>query len=149
MGNHRIGAQGTVCSGGRYDGLVEQLGGKATPAVGFSVGMERILLLVQQKNSLTFDTSVDIFIITQSDAAYSEGLKIAQTLRKKYPNFIVVLNAGGGNFKNQFKKANKANAKFALIIGDEELQHKQYSIKNLQEDLPQVSLEEEKLLNYF
>lgn len=145
----KLGAQGTVCAGGRYDGLVEQLGGKSIPAVGFSFGMERTLLLMQQseKNHRS-EHAPHAYLITDSDSSFSTGLKMANYLRTKVPNLRLVLHCGGGSVKNQFKKADKSGAQFALIIGEHELRTRTISLKNLREELPQQSLYYDELAEY-
>lgn len=144
-----LGAQGTVCAGGRYDGLVQQLGGKPTPAVGFSFGMERTLLLMQQteKNHKS-RYELHAYLITDGDNSFKSGLKAAHYLRTKVPGLKLMLHCGGGNLKNQFKKADKSGAQYALIIGEHELKTRSISLKNLREDLPQQSLYLDELAEY-
>jgi histidyl-tRNA synthetase len=134
---NELGAQGTVCAGGRYDGLVEQLGGKATPALGFAIGMDRIVLLAQeiQKNLPT--NAPHIYFISDGEAAFQQSLILADQLRDHIPGLRIQLHCGGGSLKNQFKKADKSGALFALVLGDEELQTKKIGIKFLRENLPQ------------
>ncbi len=147
---HELGTQGTVCAGGRYDGLVEQLGGKSTPAVGFSMGMERIILLIQnlhldhKKN----DFGIHAYMITDGEEAFAAGLKMANYLRSKVPNLKLVLHCGGGSLKNQFKKADKSGAQYALIIGEHELKTHSVSLKNLREDIQQQTLYSDELAEY-
>jgi histidyl-tRNA synthetase len=129
-----LGAQGTVCGGGRYDGLVSQLGGQSTPAVGFAMGVERLVLLVQAVNpSLNRDSSIDIYMISSGDEkAISLAQKMAETLRDGLPNRRIVTNYGTSNFKKQFAKADKLGAKIAVIIGENEIANQSVTIKNLQ-----------------
>jgi len=145
----KLGSQSTVCAGGRYDGLVQQLGGKPTPAVGFSFGMERTILMMQQsdKNHKTC-SNLHVYLITDSDTSFAAGLKTANYLRTKVPGLRVMLHCGGGSLKNQFKKADKSGATFAIIIGDHELKTQSISLKNLREDLPQQSLYQDELAEY-
>lgn len=145
----KLGAQGTVCAGGRYDGLVQQLGGKPTPAVGFSFGMERTILMMQQseKNHKTC-SNLHVYLITDSETSFAAGLKTANYLRTKVPGLRLMLHCGGGSLKNQFKKADKSGAMYAIIIGDHELKTRSLSLKNLREDLPQQSLYQDELAEY-
>jgi len=140
-----LGAQGTVCAGGRYDGLVEQLGGKATPALGFAIGMERLILLAQQ-HIYAPDAHIDIYLMTDSEKTFQKGLEIADLLRQA--NFTVILNCGAGSFKNQFKKADKSGAAIALIIGENEFAEKTAAIKFLREDVPQHTIPWDGLINF-
>ncbi len=129
-----LGAQGTVCGGGRYDGLVSQLGGQATPAVGFAMGLERLVLLVQAVNqSFTNDTAIDIYMISSANEAAISGAQcVAEHLRDVMPNKRIMTNYGTTNFKKQFSKADKLGAKVAVIIGENELANNTVLIKNLQ-----------------
>lgn len=129
-----LGAQGTVCAGGRYDGLVEQLGGRATPAVGFAMGLERLVLLVQSVNpALLSETTTDIYVISQGQAAQMAALALAEQLRSAQTQWRVVTHLGGGSFKKQFSRADKWLAKFALVIGEQELATQSVVVKNLQQ----------------
>lgn len=144
-----LGAQGTVCGGGRYDGLVEQLGGKPTPAIGFSCGMERIILLMQQSTkAYKFETGIHVYVITEDDAAFVYGLKLANYLRSKVHGIRVVMHCGGGNLKSQFKKADKSGALYAVVIGEHELKTHSVSLKSLREDVPQQTLYQDELSEY-
>lgn len=129
-----LGAQGTVCGGGRYDGLVSQLGGQPTPAVGFAMGVERLVLLVQAVNpSLNRDNSIDIYMISSGDEqTISAAQRTAETLRDGLPDRRIVTNYGSSNFKKQFAKADKLGAKIAVIIGENEIANQTVTIKNLQ-----------------
>jgi histidyl-tRNA synthetase len=144
-----LGAQGTVCAGGRYDSLVQQLGGKATPALGFSIGMERtILLLEQSKHKAKAEALLHAYMIYDSETTFEAALKLATYLRTKVPSLHLILHCGGGSLKNQFKKADKSGAQFAIIIGEHELKTRSASIKNLREDIPQQSLYQDELAEY-
>lgn len=134
-----LGSQGAVCSGGRYDGLVEQLGGKATPALGFAFGMERLILLMQQIAPIK-EPTVDVYLINDTETAFAQALQLAETLRNEIPGLRLLQHCGGGSFKNQFKKADKSGAQFALILGEEEIKNGTVSIKSLREETPQISL---------
>lgn len=133
-----LGAQGTVAAGGRYDVLIEQLGGKPTPAVGFAMGIERlVLLLAEIKGECPLDESPDIYFVLMGQAAENAGFQLAEQLRDDCPNLKLQLNFGGGNFKNQLKRADKSGARFAVILGDDEVENEQVTIKSLREDKPQ------------
>ncbi|OCG21011.1 histidine--tRNA ligase [Gilliamella sp. wkB108] len=129
-----LGAQGTVCGGGRYDGLVSQLGGQSTPAVGFAMGVERLVLLVQAVNPLlNCDNSIDIYMISSGDEkTISVAQAMAELLRDGLPDKRIMTNYGSNNFKKQFAKADKLGAKIAVIIGEDELVNQSVTIKNLQ-----------------
>lgn len=129
-----LGAQGTVCAGGRYDGLVEQLGGKATPAVGFAMGIERLCLLLEATGNLPEKTAqADVYVIASGAGAQRQALKLAETLRESLP-LRVLAHCGGGSFKSQFKKADKSGASVALVIGEEEAEADQVQLKWLRDD---------------
>ncbi|GAB2996599.1 histidine--tRNA ligase [Psychrosphaera aestuarii] len=127
-----LGSQGTVLAGGRYDGLVEQLGGKSTPAVGFAMGIERLVLLLQTLGILVEPTSsADVYIVAQGLSAELKAVEIAEQLRHSAPSLRVVNHCGGGNFKKQMKRADKLGAKVALILGEDEINNEQVTVKNL------------------
>jgi histidyl-tRNA synthetase len=113
-----LGAQGTVCAGGRYDGLVAQLGGRDTPAVGFALGIERLLDLI---DTITVEAGPDAYLVALGDAAAAAAPGIAERLRDAVPGLRLLVHCGGGSFKSQFKKADKSGARVALILGDEEV----------------------------
>lgn len=142
-----LGAQGTVCAGGRYDGLVEQLGGKATPALGFAMGMERLVLLVQQLLPPT-TSSADIYMMVDSEKAYAKALALSNQIRDRFPRLSLLLHCGGGSLKNQFKKADKSGAQIALILGEQELTDASLSVKFLREDVPQQRVSFDNLISY-
>ncbi|HHR6128975.1 TPA: histidine--tRNA ligase [Providencia alcalifaciens] len=128
-----LGSQGTVCAGGRYDGLVEQLGGRATPAVGFAMGMERMVLLVQEVNpEFTADTSVaDVYLASFGENSQQAALLVAEKVRDELPTLRLMTNHGGGNFKKQLARADKQGAKIALILGEDEINNSQVTLKDL------------------
>lgn len=127
-----LGSQGTVCGGGRYDGLVEQLGGRATPAVGFAMGMERLVLLVQAVNPEFEPTSnVDVYVIASGQGVQSAAMQLAERLRDEAPELRLMTNFGGGNFKKQFARADKWGARVALVLGEDEVKAGQVVIKDL------------------
>ncbi|RSC29149.1 histidine--tRNA ligase [Pseudomonas putida] len=129
----KLGAQGTVCAGGRYDGLVEQMGGKPTAGVGFAMGIERLLLLIETLDKVpeSISRTLDVYLCAFGEQAELAGLKISEQLRDRLPGLRLAVNAGGGNFKNQFKKADKSGALFALILGDDELAQQVVGFKPL------------------
>ncbi|AVF33493.1 histidine--tRNA ligase [Rahnella sikkimica] len=128
-----LGAQGTVCAGGRYDGLVEQLGGRATPAVGFAMGLERLVLLVQAVNpDFKAPATVDAYVISSGAGTQSAAMQLAETLRDAMPELKVMTNYGGGNFKKQFARADKWGARVALVLGEDEVANLQVVVKDLQ-----------------
>ncbi|WP_058968026.1 histidine--tRNA ligase [Type-D symbiont of Plautia stali] len=127
-----LGAQGTVCAGGRYDGLVEQLGGRATPAVGFAMGLERLVLLVQAVNPDFEPTRiVDVYVIASGQGVQSAAMQLAEKLRDADPALKLMTNFGGGNFKKQFGRADKWGARIALVLGEDEVKTGQVVVKNL------------------
>lgn len=132
----KLGAQGTVCAGGRYDGLVEQLGGKPTPAVGFAMGVERLILLIETLNKVPAELArtVDVYVATFGAAAELAALGLSERLRDEMPGLRLVVNAGGGSFKSQLKKADKSGALFALILGEDELAQQIVAVKPLRHD---------------
>lgn len=145
----QLGAQGTVCAGGRYDGLVEQLGGKATPAIGFSFGMERTILLMQQSEvAYKYETGLHAYVITDGEACFSAGLKLTKYLRSKVHGLRIMLHCGGGSMKNQFKKADKSGATYAIIIGQHELENHVLSLKALREEHKQQTVYQDELIEY-
>lgn len=126
-----LGAQGTVCGGGRYDGLVEQLGGKATPAVGFAMGVERLVLLMETLALDETRPAVDVYMVTAGEGTLIAGMKLAETLREQVPGLRVMTHFGGGNFKKQFKRADKVGASVALVLGEDEVANNQVTFKDL------------------
>ncbi|WP_143872384.1 histidine--tRNA ligase [Catenovulum sediminis] len=141
-----LGAQGTICAGGRYDGLVEQLGGKATPAVGFAMGIERLVLMME---TLGLDKDVrkpvDAYVVMLGDLAEQKVPALIETLRDQIPNVRIQLNCGGGNFKKQFKKADKSGAELALVFGEEEVNSNQVTIKPLRSQEQQQTIAQSEL----
>ncbi|MBB5212130.1 histidine--tRNA ligase [Microbulbifer hydrolyticus] len=136
-----LGAQGTVCAGGRYDGLVEQMGGKSTPAVGFGLGVERLVLLLETLEALpdTLNQQVDAYLVAVGDVQ-SAALAAAEQLRSDLPWLRLQTHCGGGSFKSQMKKADKSNADFALIIGEDEAAAGQVTVKSLRADTEQQTV---------
>lgn len=116
-----LGAQGTVCGGGRYDSLVEQLGGKPAPAVGFAMGLERLVLMVETLGLTDVRRSVDAYMVTAGEGTLVAGMKLAEMLREAVPGLRLMSHCGGGNFKKQFKRADKVGAAVALVLGENEV----------------------------
>jgi histidyl-tRNA synthetase len=135
-----LGAQGTICAGGRYDTLVEQIGGRSTPAIGFAMGLERLVLLLESKLQLS-DINPHIYMImVGNETVQQQGFVLAESLRTALPELRLITNCGGGSFKVQFKRADKSAAKFALILGEDELNKQQVAIKNLRKKTEQKLL---------
>ncbi|WP_413285079.1 histidine--tRNA ligase [Vibrio sp. MA40-2] len=126
-----LGSQGTVCGGGRYDGLVEQLGGKPTPGVGFAMGLERLVLLIDTLNLTDVRRSVDVYLVTAGEGTMVAGIKLAEQLREVVPGLRIMTHFGGGNFKKQFKRADKVGAAIALVLGENEVAENTVVVKNL------------------
>jgi histidyl-tRNA synthetase len=136
-----LGSQGTVCAGGRYDGLVEQLGGKATQGVGFAMGLERLVLMLQtlglDKNVVSV---VDIYVTTMDESVELYARQVSETLRDAIPQIKLMNHCGGGNFKKQMKRADQSGASIAFIIGQDEMVTQQVAIKYLREKQPQETI---------
>jgi len=142
-----LGAQGTVCGGGRYDGLVEQLGGQATPAVGFAMGLERLTLMLETLDKVNnIPATVDAYICMSGEGSLTSGLLLAEKLRSDCPNLRVMTHCGGGNFKKQMKRADKVQARFALILGETEINDNKVTIKFLQGQAEQQTVSYDELL---
>ena len=139
-----LGAQGTVCAGGRYDGLVEQLGGKPTPAAGFAMGIERLLSLLEDAGT-KIDNAPDVFVIMQGEQAQLKGLSLVEMVRNQLPHLAMQTICGGGSFKSQMKKADKSDAIIAIILGDDEIANDTVSIKFLREDKQQLIVKQTQL----
>ncbi|HCS65727.1 MAG TPA: histidine--tRNA ligase [Cellvibrio sp.] len=145
----KLGAQSTVCAGGRYDGLVEQLGGKSTPAVGFGIGLERLVLLLQAIEVVpeNLDQQADIYLVAVGDVQ-STAMQLAERVRDELPFVRLLTNCGGGNFKNQLKKADKSGADIALILGEDEAKTGKVTIKFLREEIEQQTLAFDEAIAY-
>jgi histidyl-tRNA synthetase len=130
----QLGAQGTVCAGGRYDGLVSQLGGKDTPAVGFAMGMERLVLLLSERGIVEERAQADVYVVAAGSDAERAALVATQQLRTVFPGLHILQHAGGGSFKSQMKKADKSGARVALIWGEDEVAANSVTVKLLRED---------------
>ncbi|HEX6995025.1 MAG TPA: histidine--tRNA ligase [Gammaproteobacteria bacterium] len=136
----RLGAQSAVCAGGRYDGLVAQLGGRDTPAVGWALGVERVVELLRLDAGASDVPGPDVFVVSAGDAARRAGFSAAEALRDAVPGISVSIGAPSAGFKAQFRRADKSGARFALIIGEDEVAAKKYGLKPLRTDEPQLTL---------
>ncbi|OGV76639.1 MAG: histidine--tRNA ligase [Methylotenera sp. RIFCSPLOWO2_02_FULL_45_14] len=143
----KLGAQGTIAGGGRYDSLVERLGGNATPACGFGIGLERVFLLMQEY-AITANDAPDVYLVNVGELAENAAFTIAEQLRDA--NIQVVLHVGGGSFKSQMKKADRSQAKFALILGDDEVNNHQVTLKPMLAEIKfeQVQCSVEEAIKY-
>jgi histidyl-tRNA synthetase len=129
----KLGAQGTIAGGGRYDSLVERLGGEATPACGFGIGLERVFLLMQEYGAVANDAP-DVYLVNVGELAYQAAFAMAERLRQA--GLQVVLHAGGGSFKSQMKKADRSQARYAIILGDDEVNTQQVGLKPMRANAP-------------
>ena len=137
----QLGAQGTVCAGGRYDVLVGQLGGRATPAVGFAMGIERLIALLESQHVSLPDKAPHVYIVAVGEQAQRHGLLLSEQLRDSVPTLRIMTHCGSGSFKSQFKKADRSGAHFALVLGDEELEQGRAGLKALREQTDQETVE--------
>ncbi|MCX7120485.1 MAG: histidine--tRNA ligase [Gammaproteobacteria bacterium] len=138
---NNLGAQGTVCAGGRYDGLVELLGGKATPAVGFAMGLERITLLLQAKQTLT--NTPDFYVVSDNNQA---AFSLCEKIRNQFDAIKIEMNCDKASFGSQFKRANKSGAKYALILGEKEIANNSVTLKDLRDNADQKTMTLEEFL---
>lgn len=136
----QLGAQGTVCAGGRYDGLVEQLGGRSTPAAGFALGIERLLAMREAANIEVPQGQPDVYLLLQGESSSRKGLLLAERLRDDCPGLSVLSNCGGGSFKSQMKKADKSGALIAVILGENEIAENTVTVKFLREQKQQQTI---------
>jgi histidyl-tRNA synthetase len=132
-----LGAQGTVCAGGRYDGLVAQLGGTPTPGIGWAMGQERIVMLLEKQGLSVARRKAQVYLVLVGERAEIPGFRLAEQLRDAWPDLGLTVNLGGGNFKAQFKRADKSGADFALVLGDDEVGRGTVAIKALRQELAQ------------
>ena len=135
-----LGSQGAVCSGGRYDGLVEKLGGRATPAVGWAMGLERFVALYEACGGVAPARDADVYLVAVGDAAQQQAFAIAEELRDTIAGIRVDLNLGGGSFKSQLKRADKSNAAYALILGEQEIAESRIGLKPMRSTEDQISV---------
>lgn len=143
-----LGAQGTVCAGGRYDGLVEQLGGKPTTAIGFAMGVERLVSMVEQAEIEVPSNTADVYVIIAGEGAQQYSLPIIELIRDANPKLSILVNCDGGSFKSQMKRADKSGAQYVFIIGEEEMLQNSIGVKNLRGNEPQQKMDI-KALNEF
>ena len=144
----RLGAQGTVCGGGRYDGLVEHLGGRGVPAVGFAMGMERLVAMLTESGYRGLNQQPHAYLVMVGERAAQHGLVLAEVLRDRLPGLRLQLNCGGGSFKSQFKRADRSGARLALVLGEDEIRDRRVAVKFLREQTTQVSLSEDELVGF-
>jgi histidyl-tRNA synthetase len=142
-----LGAQGAVCSGGRYDGLVEKLGGRSTPAVGWAMGMERLVALYEECGGKAPARDADVYLVAVGDEALQRAFALAEELRSQIEGIRVDLNLGGGSFKSQLKRADKSNAMYALILGEQELADGNIGLKPLRSTEDQISVAMDEVAN--
>lgn len=145
----QLGAQGTVCAGGRYDGLVEQLGGKPTPAIGFGIGLERLVLMLQatEVKPAGLEQHAQIYLAAVGDV-HTQALQLAERVRDALPSVSLLTHCGGGSFKNQLKRADRTQAQLALILGEDEARADTVTIKMLRDDTPQKTLPTLEAIDY-
>ncbi|HEV2524325.1 MAG TPA: ATP phosphoribosyltransferase regulatory subunit, partial [Gammaproteobacteria bacterium] len=149
----KLGAQGTICAGGRYDGLVEELGGDVTPAVGFAIGIERVLLLQQALSESDaalglLESNMDVYLLHTGGVQQSAAIRLAEKCRDEMPSLRLLVHCGAGSLKQQFKKADKSGAKIALILGENEHETHTISIKFLRETRDQQSIPQGELTQF-
>jgi histidyl-tRNA synthetase len=132
-----LGSQSTVCAGGRYDGLVAQLGGAGTPGIGWAMGQERIVMLLEQQASNLPRERPQVYLVLAGERTEIEGFKLAERLRDTWPGLKLQVNLGGGNFKSQFKRADKSGAQFALVLGADEVARGVVAVKDLRREAAQ------------
>jgi len=143
----RLGAQDAVCSGGRYDGLVEMLGGRPTPAVGWALGMERIVALMEDAGVAAPDTAPHVFFVAAGEEAGAQSVRITEYLRNRLPGLRLLLNCGGGSLKSQMKRADRSGASVALILGDHECKESVVALKALREDVAQETVKQDSVVD--
>lgn len=144
----RLGAQGTVCAGGRYDGLVELLGGRPTPAVGFALGLERLVGMLADSGYVGMEQRLHAFLVMVGEAAERRGLALAETLRDRLPGLGLQLNCGGGSFRSQLKRADRSAADLALILGEDEVSADRIAVKLLRKEAEQMELAQDALTDF-
>jgi histidyl-tRNA synthetase len=136
----QLGSQGAVCSGGRYDGLVTQLGGEPTAAVGWALGQERIVELMRVQGMIAPAATPDVYFVIAGERAEAAGLGLAEQLRDTVPGIRIETNCGGGSFKSQLKRADKSGARYAIILGESETERRLAGLKSLRVEQPQIEL---------
>ncbi|MCK5897271.1 MAG: histidine--tRNA ligase [Cocleimonas sp.] len=143
-----LGAQGTICAGGRYDGLVKQLGGRATPACGFGIGLERLLLLMEAQKIQVPALKPQVYLVLAGEEAQIAGMKLAETLRDTQTSLYLHCNIAAGSFKAQIKRADKSGAEYAFILGGSEVENNTITIKALRSDAEQITISQHQLDNF-
>jgi histidyl-tRNA synthetase len=143
-----LGSQGTICGGGRYDGLVEKMGGTPTPAIGFAMGLERIALLIQDKSKELISDRPHLYFLSMGESAHCESMKVSRQILEAMPNITITNDITMGNLKSQMKKANKSGADYAMILGEEELAKNVLSFKPLKGQGVQQSIELEGIIQH-
>lgn len=144
----KLGAQGTVCAGGRFDGLVEQLGGKATPAIGFALGLERLIELLDIPEDVQRDNNLNAYLVLVGDKALSKGMPLSEKWRNEMSGLKLQVNCGGGSIKSQMKKADKSGANIAFILGEDELEKNEITVKFLREKKEQEVIGLDEVTDY-
>ncbi|MDX1605274.1 MAG: histidine--tRNA ligase [Candidatus Competibacterales bacterium] len=137
VGEDHLGAQNTVCGGGRYDGLVEHLGGRPTPGIGFAIGLERLMLMVAAAGQAPAEPAPHAYLVAVGEAAAGQALVLAEALRDQVPGLRLMVNAGGGSPKSQFRRADRSGATLALVLGEDELASGEITVKPLRSDAAQ------------
>ncbi len=144
----RLGAQGAVCSGGRYDALVEQLGGRSTPAIGWAMGVERLVELLKLDRSDVSTAVADVYVLVGEAALLPHAMQLAERLRDEAQGVRVQLHCGGGSLKSQFKRADRSGARFALVVAEAEHARGEIGVKPLRDDSPQLALPQAELVDW-
>lgn len=144
----KLGAQGTICAGGRFDGLVEQLGGKATPAIGFALGLERLIELLEIPEDVQRENNLNVYLVLMGEQALSKGLPLSEQWRNEISGLKLQVNCGGGSIKSQMKKADKSGAGLAFILGDDELEKNVITVKFLREKKEQEVIKLSQITDY-
>jgi histidyl-tRNA synthetase len=147
-----LGAQGTICAGGRYDGLIEQLGGRPNTAVGFALGLDRVVLLFNKIHESLVESSLqvkpDVYFVMVGEEALTAGFRLAEQARNEINDIDIAVNCGGGSFKSQMKRADKSGADIAVLLGEDELNSQQVTIKYLREEGKQIRIDQSKLFDF-
>jgi len=143
-----LGSQGTVCAGGRYDGLVAQIGGPATPAIGFAIGLDRLIALMKAATFSSPDTSPHAYLVAVSKVAMRPAATLAETLRERLPHLRLLVDAEEGSFKGKLRRADRSGARLALILGESEAQTNQVAVKDLRNPAPQRLLSQSELARH-
>lgn len=144
-----LGAQNAICGGGRYDGLVEHLGGRATPGIGFAMGVERLVAMLRDLNHSGLNNHPQVYLVTVGAGAERYGFALAERLRSRLPSLRLQLNCGGGSFKSQFKRADQSNADYALVLAEDEIARGRIALKALRETSEQRDFSEAELIDFF